>query len=314
MEGAAPRPAREVRSDEILDRVGSLRRELVRRGEFLAPGWVDEAVEDLRTGRLTGWVLPESPGPAGIGFVSRRPRRAYGHVHIEPGAGGAEAAQRLASTLLASLPATVQRADIGLTGLGAEPEQALAAAVRDWPGVGLLTRSSLERPVRIGPQSPLPPLPGPLHHWPVRLVPLDALHALDWAAFQGTPDASLVADTPEENREMLRELLEGRLGMFLDAASTVLVDPEGRLVGAVLVAQQSTTRATVLDLMVDPVGRRRGIGTYLLLWAFRALEALGYDTVGLWVTESNVAARGLYERLGFRPAMTALILIWQRGR
>ncbi len=301
-----------MRADELLERVASVRRELLRRGEFLPPGWVEEAVEDLRRERLTGFVLPEADGAA-IGFLSRRPARGYGHVHVEPGADGVGRTTVLLQRLIESLPVAIDRADFGLTGLTPVEE---AELVRTFPrnrASGFLTRLSVERPVGGAADSVLPLLPAPLHHWPVRSVPLDALHALDWAAFRGTADATLVADTPEENRQMLGELLDGRLGMFLDDASTALADDEGRPVGAILVAQQSTARAIVLDLMVDPVGRRRGIGSYLMRWSIRALHALGYQAVTLWVTESNAPARHLYDQLGFTPRMTALILRWQRG-
>jgi ribosomal protein S18 acetylase RimI-like enzyme len=296
-----------------MERVASVRRELVRRGEFLPPGWVDEAVEDLRHDRLTGFVLLAVGGAPGIAFVSRRPRRAYGHAHVEPGPDARERTVALLRSVLDGLPEAIDRADIGVTGLSEVEEAELGRTFSHPPGGAFLTRIALERAVRPPSEDPLATLSVPLRHWPIRSVPLDSLHELDWAAFLGTPDATLVADTPEENRQMLGELLEGRLGPFLDHASTALADTEGRLVGAIMVAQQSATRAIVLDLMIDPKGRRRGIATYLMLWSIRALRALGYETVSLWVTESNVGARQLYERLGFRPRLTALIYRWARA-
>ncbi|MCI4331178.1 MAG: GNAT family N-acetyltransferase [Thermoplasmata archaeon] len=303
-----PRPAREVRADDLLERVASVRQELLRRGEFLPPGWVDEAVEDLRNDRLTGWVLPSG----GIGFLSRRPERAYGHVHVEPGPNAPGRSSLLLDVLLGSLDGAIRRADVGLTGLSGAEEAELVRDYPHGPTSSFLSRFALDRPIHSPEDGVAPALPEPLRHWPIRSVPLDALHSLDWDAFQGTPDATLVADTPEENRQMLGEILAGRLGLFLDAASTALADDDGRLVAAILVAQQSTGRAIILDLMVDPKGRGHGIGAYLMRWSFRALHALGYETASLWVTESNAPARRLYDRLGFSTRLTALIFRWSR--
>jgi ribosomal protein S18 acetylase RimI-like enzyme len=299
--------ARDVPSDELLERVAAVRGELLRRGEFLPPGWTDEAVEDLKAGRLTGWVLRERDGPPGIGFVSRRPLRAYGHVQVDPGADGVGRTVRLLDEAVRSLPPTLARADVGLTGLTPPEEERLVAQYSAPPERTFLTRLSMERPVTVESEGPPPEMPGPLVPWPIRSVPIDSLHALDWAAFRGTSDATLVADTPEENRDMLAELLQGRLGLFLDGASTALADREQRLVGAILVAQQTSSRAIVLDLMVDPMGRRQGVATYLVRWSARALQALGYESMGLWVTETNEPARRLYDRLGFERKLTALI-------
>jgi ribosomal protein S18 acetylase RimI-like enzyme len=103
------------------------------------------------------------------------------------------------------------------------------------------------------------------------------------------------------------------MGRFLDEASTALIEPEPpRLVGAVLTAERTPRRAIYLDFMVDPERQGHGVGRYLLRWGFRALRALGYDRVGLWVTVTNSAARHLYEELGFRRTATALIYRWER--
>lgn len=54
-------------------------------------------------------------------------------------------------------------------------------------------------------------------------------------------------------------------------------------------------------MWVDPAARMRGAGRALtaavLLWARRR----GHRRIALWVTEGNVAARALYEAMGFAP-------------
>jgi ribosomal-protein-alanine N-acetyltransferase len=60
--------------------------------------------------------------------------------------------------------------------------------------------------------------------------------------------------------------------------------------------------AHVLTLAVDPVRRRRGIATRLLLWLIDEAVGSGVHHLTLEVRVSNEAARGLYERFGFTAA------------
>ncbi|MCI4337397.1 MAG: GNAT family N-acetyltransferase, partial [Thermoplasmata archaeon] len=133
------------------------------------------------------------------------------------------------------------------------------------------------------------------------------LAEFDWHGFQHTPDASLVADSPEEDARVLREILEGRLGRYLNEASTALVDGEGRLAAFLLTSEQNPRRAVYLDLVVRPEARRQGVARYLLKWGARSLAGLGHSAVRLWVSEANSAARTLYDSIGFRPVGRAVI-------
>jgi ribosomal protein S18 acetylase RimI-like enzyme len=141
---------------------------------------------------------------------------------------------------------------------------------------------------------------------------LEQLTALDVRAFLGSPDESLVAESFEEDRRVLSEILEGLLGRFLAEASRALVTENGELVAALLTGEQTSRSGVYLDLIVDPAYRKRGLATYLARWGFRALLALGYESVRLWVTESNLPARHLYEALGFLKIDQALIFRWDR--
>lgn len=311
MDDAQPWPARDAPADELLERTHLLRRELLRRGESLPAGWVEEAARDLKTGELSGYWVPGGDGGApGIAFYSLRARRAYAHVHVDEGKGRRERARSLLRSLIHSLPGDIQRADIGLSGLPTDEEEILGReAVGEFGGV-LVIRMSLERP--IGPDDePVPanPLMG-CRNVPIRSIPPAQLAELDWRAFHGTPDENLIADTLEEDQRGLEELLRGRLGRFLDDASEALVTADSRLVAAVLVAEHSAQRALVLDLVVDPSERKKGVATYLLRRSFRALRALGFSTARLWVTETNAPALGLYRTLGFVVASVARIYRW----
>jgi ribosomal protein S18 acetylase RimI-like enzyme len=305
------RSARTARPDELLELTHGVRTELLHRAEFLPASWVEEAATDLLAGRLVGWVLPVGE-PAGLAFYSRRPHRAYAHVHLDPGPDGVDRARRLLAHVWASLPAEIEKADAGVTGLTESEETELAAIVRRWSGTTTLERLDMER--RTAPMVPVPAEPdGPERRVPIAEIPLAALAQLDWAAFHGTPDESLIADTIEDDQRILSDIVAGHLGRFLPEASMALVDAEDHLVGALLTAEQSPRRAVFLDLVVHPAARRRGLGSRLVRFGLRAASALGYGQVGLWVTASNEPARALYDAHGFRPERRAVIYRFNRA-
>lgn len=314
MADEAPAAARAAREDDLLERVHELRTELVRRGEYLDRGWVEQATRDLRSGELTGWWYPASDrGAAGLAFYTIRGERAYGHVHVEPGAAALDRAERLGVALLRSFPPEVRRADVGLSGLEPPEEEGLGERLVRDQGGSVLRRRSLERAVTAS-DATEPALPtGGLRTAQVRSVPIEGIAALDLRAFRGTPDEQLLAESLEEDLRGLTELLDGRLGRFLDEASEALRDEADDVVGAVLVAEQTARRAIVLDLVVDPRLQRHGIALYLMRRVFRALRALGFESARLWVTESNRPAQALYDRLGFHWVSSARIYRWTSG-
>jgi ribosomal protein S18 acetylase RimI-like enzyme len=289
------RPATEARPDELLELVHSARKALVARGESITSSWVEEAAADLRAGRQVGWTIPGR----GLAFASSRPTRTFAHVHVADGSDDVEVAETLLAVLIAHFGTLVPRLESGVSGLSDAAESTLAERFLRVPGASVLLRARMERLVP-------PPLPGAalaeppgLERTSVRSIPVAALAELDWRSFQGTPDERLVADTVEEDRQSLEEILGGRIGRFLDEASCALLRDGRELVGGILVSEHDPRTAVVLDLLVEPAERRKGIGRFLLLWGLRAMTALGYTTVRLWVTEANRPARTLYDSLGF---------------
>ncbi|HUI38325.1 MAG TPA: hypothetical protein VLY85_01705, partial [Thermoplasmata archaeon] len=228
-----PWPARDAPADELLERTHRLWKELVRRGEVLPRAWVEEAARDLKTGDLPGLWLPGTTGAAGLLVYSMRQERVFGHVHVDEGKDRPDRTLLLVRTLLAILPQGVRRADVGLSGLPEEEEEALGLRLVAELGGAMVLRRALERPIHPGDGVEVdPPLPG-ARTLPVRSLPTSQLAELDWRAFQGTADQNLVADTIDEDRRGLEELLAGRLGRFLDEASEVLVTSEDHLAGAI---------------------------------------------------------------------------------
>lgn len=91
----------------------------------------------------------------------------------------------------------------------------------------------------------------------------------------------------------------GQLAACLGEGGVFLVAELGGRFAGYVIAQRAADEAEILNLAVDPVARRHGVGRALVREALTALAARGARTVYLEVRESNAAARRLYEAAGF---------------
>ena len=119
---------------------------------------------------------------------------------------------------------------------------------------------------------------------PMTLADLPAVHAIELASF----------DAPWPPEAYRNDLESNRLAQYLVARAG------GRVVGyggIWLMADE----AHVTTFAVDPRWRRRGVGEWMILALVdRALER-GAREATLEVRLSNMPARRLYEKYGFRP-------------
>ncbi|MCI4321934.1 MAG: hypothetical protein L3K05_06485, partial [Thermoplasmata archaeon] len=145
-----PRPATEARPDVLLELVQGVRKSLALRGEVIASTWVEDAAREMKAGRQLGWTL----GDSAIAFVSDRPARTFGHVHVAEGDHRLERAETLLAVLVAHLEPGTRRLDAGVSGITDEEETTLAERFLRVEGASILRRARMERPV---PR----PLPGP---------------------------------------------------------------------------------------------------------------------------------------------------------
>lgn len=76
----------------------------------------------------------------------------------------------------------------------------------------------------------------------------------------------------------------------------------GDAMAAFAITQVVLDEATLFNIAVDPVFQRQGLGRMLLGHLIRELEARDVFTLWLEVRASNLAARALYESLGFNEA------------
>lgn len=114
-----------------------------------------------------------------------------------------------------------------------------------------------------------------------------------------TGDAAAVAALdPQWSAADLERIARGD---FPERMALVAESPAGQVSGVVL-ASLLPPDAEILNLVVDPGLRRKGIAVALMLATILEMEAAGVRVVRLEVRESNTAAIGLYQRLGFRPS------------
>ncbi len=102
-------------------------------------------------------------------------------------------------------------------------------------------------------------------------------------------------------------------GIFDPADSWVLRDRGGDLLGILLCSRIREDAAHITQLCVRPSLRGRGLGSVLLGHCLARLGQHGIETASLTVTESNLGARRLYERHGFRTLHRFEAWVWNKG-
>jgi ribosomal protein S18 acetylase RimI-like enzyme len=306
------RPAQELPRAELWNLIAAIRHQLAARGEILPASWVDDTADAISRGVGTAWFRGEARAPRALAVLWMRDRKGYGHLHATTGAEAVPDLIRLGRHLAGQLPETIDRLDMGSTGLTESDERELGRGLGEDLRFATLLRHSMVRDLSTSAPPPEPRWPPGLELTTVRHVPFDQLTALDWRTYRGTPDETLLSSTPEGNREMLENALAGLFGPFLDDASPAARNPDGPLMGFAVACQESIRSGILIDLAVEPEFRRRGLGEALLLRTLRALLALGYPRAHLWVTEGNHPARALYDKVGFAVDASAAIYRWVR--
>lgn len=78
-----------------------------------------------------------------------------------------------------------------------------------------------------------------------------------------------------------------------------IAEIDGRRVGSVFLVKESTEVAKLRLLLVDPLGRGRGLGKRLVEESITFARSRGYRKITLWTQSMLLAARGIYEAAGF---------------
>ncbi len=102
-------------------------------------------------------------------------------------------------------------------------------------------------------------------------------------------------------------------GVFAPDFSFVLVDERsGELQGVILTTRVEPDTAHIPQICISPRRRARGLGCLLLRHAATELARAGIRTMTLTVTEANITALSLYQRLGFTTRHPFHADIWIR--
>jgi ribosomal-protein-alanine N-acetyltransferase len=123
-------------------------------------------------------------------------------------------------------------------------------------------------------------------------VRLDPMRASDLDAVQRIEKASF--STPWPAYAYRQEIETNRMAHYIVARAGS--DVVG-FAGIWLMVDQ----AHITTFAVDPDWRRQGVGSQMILALLRMSRTLGARNATLEVRLSNIAARRLYERFGFRP-------------
>jgi ribosomal protein S18 acetylase RimI-like enzyme len=120
------------------------------------------------------------------------------------------------------------------------------------------------------------------------------------------PDAYLDAMSADERAKSWRE----RIPTFAERrqALAVVLDDGGEIVGFAGCGpprlKELAADGEIYMINIINRGKRRGLGTGLMLAMAEQLEALGFTSAGLWVLAANAPACAFYARLGGSPGVS----------
>jgi [ribosomal protein S18]-alanine N-acetyltransferase len=121
-----------------------------------------------------------------------------------------------------------------------------------------------------------------------------------WALERASPSASHWTELQYREIFQLSEAGPERIVLVAESLLTSALEDATSSIDGFLVAQCVTPEWELENIVVASAARRRGIGRQLLEMLLTTARKTNSEAVFLEVRESNVSARSLYEKLGFR--------------
>jgi ribosomal protein S18 acetylase RimI-like enzyme len=115
-------------------------------------------------------------------------------------------------------------------------------------------------------------------------------------SYRGTIDYE--GETEEDAISEIRETINGKYGPLLEECSFVIED-EQALSACIITWSEKEKLPLLAFSMTHPDFKNQGMATFLLKKSINALLAEGYKKLYLVVTEGNLEAQHLYEKMGF---------------
>jgi len=117
--------------------------------------------------------------------------------------------------------------------------------------------------------------------------------------------------------ERFEALVAGIVAEFIEKFDAArercwIAEKEGENVGSVLLVKKSVTVAKLRLLLVEPSARGLGIGKRLVEECVRFARDAAYKKIMLWTQSELAAARGIYQRAGFRKIAEEKHASWSR--
>ena len=221
---------------------------------------------------------------------------------------------KIARALIEEAKQLVRRAGFDrLEILFRNPDEKTNVALRtyvDWytsSGFGLAAEELVMRADLSQYGTPLAPVPEGFELVRISEVSNDELHRPFLQSFLDSQDSLFLSDTRAEQERSFEEWFR-RSKPYVEDSSLVLKS-SGKVVGFVLVREESGS------LELGPIGtvpefRKRGIGSALLSRCMSALRDHGFKEVFLEMSTSNVPAKDLYLKHGFKEQYRQAYYYW----
>lgn len=117
-------------------------------------------------------------------------------------------------------------------------------------------------------------------------------------AYKGTIDYA--GENIEDAISEIQASLNGKYGPFMDKCS-FLIERDGKVISASIITWFDEVKKPLLAFsMTHPNFKNQGFGTYLLKKSINALLDDGNHELYLVVTDGNMPAQHLFEKMGFQ--------------